>query len=43
MRFLCQVWVDESVFDGLSTAEKVALDRDSRAYDKDLIERGICR
>jgi hypothetical protein len=41
MRFLCQVWVDESVFDGLGTAEKVALDRDSRAYDKDLLDRGI--
>ncbi|MBN8994544.1 MAG: YciI family protein [Rhizobiales bacterium] len=41
MRFLCQVWVDETVFDRAAREEKIALDRDSAAHDRLLIERGI--
>lgn len=41
MRFLCQVWVDETVFDRATTEEKVQLDRDSLAKDRELMARGI--
>jgi hypothetical protein len=41
MRFLCQVWVDETVFDTATTEEKVRLDRDSLAKDRELAARGV--
>lgn len=40
MRFLCQVWLDETVMQALSEAECRELDRNSLAYDQDLAARG---
>lgn len=40
MKYLCQVWLDEAVMQSLSDAEKRELDRQSLAYDRDLIARG---
>ena len=40
MRFLCQVWVDETVFDKLTKEEKNRLDRESLAHDRTLAADG---
>ncbi|RKE85448.1 YciI family protein [Rhizobium sp. AG855] len=40
MKFLCQVWLDETVMQALSEAERRTLDRQSLAYDRELAERG---
>jgi hypothetical protein len=40
MKYLCQVWMDGSIFSSMSDAEQKKLDRDSLAYDRDLTESG---
>ena len=40
MRYLCQVWFEPSEVEGMASAEKKKLDRDSLAYDEDLIQSG---
>lgn len=40
MRYLCQVWLDGTKLDAMSIAEKNALDRDSLAYDRELMQAG---
>ncbi|KPF41151.1 YciI family protein [Rhizobium sp. AAP43] len=40
MKYLCQVWLDETVMQALSDAERRELDRQSLAYDLALAERG---
>lgn len=39
MKFLCLVYMEPGALDGLTPAEREALDRDSQAYDREL-ERG---
>lgn len=40
MKYLCQVWVDGSIFDAMSPQEKAELDRNSLGYDEELDKRG---
>ncbi len=40
MKYLCQVWLDETVMQALSQDERDELDRQSLAYDMTLIEQG---
>ena len=40
MKYLCQVWFDSALFEAMSPEEKASLDRDSFAYDQDLVARG---
>ncbi|MBB3657320.1 hypothetical protein FHX15_002552 [Rhizobium sp. BK650] len=40
MKYLCQVWMDGSIFSSMSDEEQKKLDRDSLAYDRDLADSG---
>jgi hypothetical protein len=40
MRYLCSVWFDGTKLDTMSPAEKETLDRDSLAYDEELVRQG---
>lgn len=40
MKYLCIVHAEPSAFDALTEADKRALDRDSLAYDEELLARG---
>lgn len=40
MKYLCSVWFDGSKFDTMTPSEKETLERDSLAYDEDLMRQG---
>src|SRR6202000_2164144 len=40
MKYICLVYAEPGALSGLSAAERTALDRDSLAYDRDLMARG---
>jgi hypothetical protein len=40
MKYLCQVWLDGTRIDAMAGPEKEALDRDSLAYDRWLMDSG---
>ncbi|MGO4439689.1 YciI family protein [Rhizobium sp. RAF56] len=40
MKYLCQVWFDSALLEAMSPEEKASLDRDSFAYDQDLVASG---
>jgi hypothetical protein len=40
MKYLCLVYIDPQVFQGLSASERATLDRDSLSYDEELTKRG---
>ncbi|KQV63873.1 YciI family protein [Rhizobium sp. Root1220] len=40
MKYLCQVWFEPSILEAMADEEKKKLDRDSLAYDEDLVQSG---
>jgi hypothetical protein len=40
MKYLCLVYIDPQVFQGLSASERATLDRDSGSYDEELTRNG---
>jgi hypothetical protein len=40
MKYLCQVWFETAKLEAMSKEEKDRLDRDSLAYDRDLVGSG---
>jgi hypothetical protein len=40
MKYLCLVWCEEGKFEALSKVEREQIDRDSLAYDQDLVRTG---
>ena len=40
MKYLCLVYIDPQVFQGLSAGERATLDRDSMSYDEELTRSG---
>lgn len=40
MKYLCQVWFEPAEIERMASADKKQLDRDSLAYDEDLVQSG---
>ena len=40
MKYLCLVYIDPQVFQGVSASERATLDRDSQSYDEELTRSG---
>ncbi len=40
MKYLCAVYLEPNVLQGLSAKERAELDRDSLAYDEELVKKG---